>query len=123
MLFCIGCNSIATRTISIKSHTQSAKISISYNHVDCLVEVKDEFGIGRMNVSRIHQEWPEKLIIRLYLKGLEGLSVRNAKFKLEKSNLTVIHEPLKSYYELQLPKSILTDDCENLEIQWVDFYR
>jgi hypothetical protein len=47
--------------------------------------VKSPFGIGQAVVERKDEKWPEAVVLRLHLKGLENFNVTNGKVKLEAS--------------------------------------
>lgn len=47
--------------------------------------VKSPFGISHAVIERTGEKWPDAVVLRLHLKGLENFSVTNDKVKLEAS--------------------------------------
>ena len=110
-----------------------------------IFDVKSGFGIGGGKIRLATGEWPEKVLVRLHLTGLEGFSVSNGKQSLTRSDLDIRILDLKGnpvkgpyllkslgpnkskriegYYEATIPKSLLTEDTKEIRISWVDFYR
>lgn len=101
-----------------------------------LINVTSESGIGSGIIKLVQGPWPNQIIVRLHLKGLEGLTIKNDNFEIDKSGLSVkaydnngnvvnkkhlLNE--KGYYEVRLPKRLFSRDTTKLTIQWVDFYR
>lgn len=50
-----------------------------------LLSIHSPFGISRAVIDRASQTWPESIIVRLHLKGLEKFKVATEKVKLEGS--------------------------------------
>ena len=46
------------------------------------VAIHSERGIGRGTITRVGAHWPEKLVLRLHLKGLEGLTLTAGDLRL-----------------------------------------
>ena len=110
-----------------------------------IFDVKSGFGIGAGKIRLATGEWPEKVLVRLHLTGLEGFSVSNGKQSLTRSDLDIRILDLKGnpvkgpyllkslgpnkskriegYYEARIPQSLLTEDTKEIRISWVDFYR
>src|SRR5476651_2342273 len=47
--------------------------------------VKSPFGISQAVIERTNEKWPDAVVLRLHLKGLENFRVTNDKVKLEAS--------------------------------------
>lgn len=101
-----------------------------------LINISSEFGIGSAAIKLKRERWPDSLTIRLHLRGLEGFIVSNGTTTLEKHQLSIQAydqsmtpfdgEYLMSeagYYEIRLPKALLTESATDIHINWVDFYR
>ena len=101
-----------------------------------IFDVKSGFGIGGGKIKLATGEWPDKVLVRLHLTGLEGFSVSNGKQSLTRSDLDIRMfdskgKPAegsyllkkKGYYEATIPPSLLGSDVPEIEISWVDFYR
>ncbi len=115
---------------------RKSEIKVISGKEQSIIDISSESGIGGGTVKLIQGTWPETLIVRLHLKGLEGFTVSNGKLKIEKSDLSVKAynkdgEPFtdkylpgeQGYYEVQLPNTLFVGGTTDLEIQWIDFYR
>lgn len=83
-------------TVSFPAHITYAdepKFEVVVKRADDKVEVKtmdgtttfsvrSPFGIGNAVIKRVEPNWPERVSLRLHLKGLEGLKVSNGKVEL-----------------------------------------
>ena len=89
-------------------------------------------------------QWPEKVLIRLHLAGLEGFSVSVGNKKLLRRDLNVrmldakgiplegryLRKPtgpnsskrIAGYFEAKVPRATLID-ADKINLNWVDFYR
>jgi hypothetical protein len=105
-------------------HQQPAKVTITQTKSDTIFEVKSKFGIGRAKVELLKGSWPNKSILRLYLKGLEGIIISGSDQKLERSDLAISRKESKGvvYFDILLPQSLF-EATEEIEFSWVDFYR
>jgi hypothetical protein len=72
---------------------QNAQFKISTQRMDDTIEilaakdqtvfiVKSPFGISKATIERLADKWPQAVVLRLHLKGLEGFQVTNAKVRL-----------------------------------------
>lgn len=139
LLICLRCISHpVTPPIFEVSYLQGKKgeIKVTSTTTKSVIEISSEFGIGGGAVKLIDGSWPEILIVRLHLKGLEGFTVSNGKMEIDKSDLlvqaydkngnTFEHKYLmdkKGYYEVLLPGSLFAEGTSEIKIHWVDFYR
>lgn len=117
-------------------HDKRGEIKVSSEGNTALIEVSSAFGIGSGTINLLKGKWPERIFVRLKLKGLEGFSVSNGIIELEKSDLFVqafsengtaltdsdLQRKL-GYYQVQLPKSLFVESTTSIALQWVDFYR
>jgi hypothetical protein len=71
-----------------------AKFKITTKHKDDTVEVKAEkdkalfiikspFGISQADIEREGEKWPDAVLLRLHLKGLESFRASNSKVRLD----------------------------------------
>lgn len=139
LMICVAC---ASHTVSSQvfeiSYSQDKKdrIKVHSDSDKVLIEVSGEYGIGSGTIDLLKGQWPDLVVVRLKLKGLEGFIVSNGIVELDKSDLSVqaytsdgtvwtgkylLNE--MGYYEAQLPKSLFVDGVTSIAIQWVDFYR
>ena len=112
------------------------EIHISTNKNESLIEISSQSGIGRGVIKLIQGGWPEEIIARLYLKGLEGFTVSSEQITIDKSVMSVsaydknsrLYEKKyllneKGYYEVKLPNRLFTDGTKEISLHWIDFYR
>ena len=126
-------------------HGSTNSILATIERSKTIFDVKSGFGIGGGKIKLATGEWPEKVLVRLHLTGLEGFSVSNGKQSLNRSNLDIRildlkgnpvkgpyllkslgpnkSERIEGFYEATIPKSLLTEDAKEIQISWVDFYR
>ena len=102
-----------------------------------ILEIRSGFGIGSGKVRLNRGGWPANIVVRLYLKGLEGLTLSNGTKSYKREDLKVLlfdleGKPIKKgryllekkgYYEAVVPRELLGPRLKELEISWVDFYR
>jgi len=105
-------------------HHQPAKVTIIQTRSETIFEVKSKFGIGKAKVELLEGSWPSRSILRLYLKGLEGISISGSDQKFERSDLAISRKKSKGvvYFEILLPPSLF-EASEEIQFSWVDFYR
>ena len=107
-------------------------------------DVTDKFGIGGGSIRLVAGQWPETVLIRLHLAGLEGFSVSVGNKKLIRRDLNVrmldakgiplegrylrkstgpnTSKRIVGYFEAKVPRANLMD-AEKINLNWVDFYR
>jgi hypothetical protein len=107
--------------------------------------VKSPSGISQATIERTEEKWPEVIVLRLHLKGLENFKVSNGKVTLHAAvSMGKVRqwkdgkekEPLQGedpfwmpfrapegQFELLLPKAFLADNPKSITINWIDFYR
>ena len=105
-------------------------------------DVTDRFGIGSATVRLVEGSWPEKVLVRYHLGGLEGVSATvDGKLLLDSRDdprgalgvrmLDKKGRPLEGkyllkkdgYYEVRIPRAALAGGARELKLTWVDFYR
>jgi hypothetical protein len=112
------------------------EIHISTVNNESMIEISSQSGIGSGVIRLIQGDWPDMVTARLYLKGLEGLTVSSEQIIIDKSALSVsaydkngrLYEKKyllneKGYYEVKLPNKLFTDGAKEISLHWVDFYR
>lgn len=85
------------------------------------VDIASTGGIGRATLER-GGRWPQALILRLHLKGLEGLELVAGTDTLRVSRPSAEAPPTTGWYEVPVPASLLEGEPA-LDVAWVDFYR
>ena len=127
LLLCAACTGTVlgeTKFATEYLHRMPGSINVIQLEASVVFEIRNETGIGKGNINRLEGQWPERAIVRLYLKGLEGFSASSTDLKLEKHELSI--EEFNSnglhYYGVELPASLLAEN-ESIHINWIDFYR
>ena len=105
-------------------HSQPNKITILRTASETVFEIKSEFGIGKAKVELVKGTWPQKVVIRLFLKGLEGFTLSGSNLVLEKSDLIITRKELNgsTCFEVVLPPKLLKTSNQ-INLNWIDFYR
>ena len=121
------------------AHAETRKIKIIEKTNAVVFEVSDQFGIGKGSLISKNRKWPDKVILRFYLSGLEGLTAKIKEKTFQKEDLKIRMldskgNPLKGryllkgskkipgYFEIELPQSKLMG-TRQIDLLWVDFYR
>ena len=121
------------------THAETRKIKIIEKNNSVIFEVRDQFGIGKGSVISKKIKWPDKVILRFYLSGLEGLTAKIKGKTLEKEDLNVRmfdskgnplngrrllkgSKKIPGYFEVKLPQRELMG-ARKIELSWIDFYR
>ena len=126
-------------------HGAPNSIEATVTGSSAVFDVKSGFGIGSGKIELAEGAWPEKVLIRLHLAGLEGFSVSSDKVTLSRSELKVnmldakgnpvdgkyllqsqrSNKPkrIDGYYEVTIPPALLAPEVKEMQISWVDFYR
>jgi len=126
-LFCVACTNEVPEKNKFKAvyfHSQAGKIEIIQNDVGVIFEVRNKFGIGNGEIELLEGSWPDSSTVRLYLRGLEGMSISTPNITLSKPDLDIkqFNNDGDSYFEFEIPMSLLTN-TKIIKLSWVDFYR
>ncbi|HIG85085.1 MAG TPA: hypothetical protein EYG40_04750 [Verrucomicrobia bacterium] len=121
------------------AHAETRKIKIIEKTDSVVFEVRDQFGIGKGSLISKNRKWPDKVILRFYLSGLEGLiaKIKGKTFAKEDLKIRMLDskgnslkgryllkgsKKIPGYFEIELPQSKLMD-TRQIELRWIDFYR
>ncbi len=102
-------------------------------------------GIGRARLVRVDEKWPNPLVIRLNLKGLEGFQMNNGAIRFEtflRASRTVPYFKMdakntdppagtlqlrmvqaEGRIDLVLPAEMVEGNPGEIAFMWIDFYR
>ena len=61
------------------------RVAVKLENEKVVFSVHSPFGISNAAIERTDEKWPDAVVLRLYLKGLENFRVTNAKVELEAS--------------------------------------
>jgi len=121
------------------AHAETRKIKIIKKPNSVVFEVRDQFGIGKGSLISKNRKWPDKVILRFYLSGLEGLTakIKGKTFQKEDLKIRMLDskgnslkgryllkgsKKIPGYFEIELPQSKLMG-ARQIDLLWVDFYR
>ena len=127
---------------SEKGHNLPREIKAEFLGTTVVFHVTDTFGIGSGTIRLLEGDWPQEVLVRYHLRGLEGVSAKvDGKLLLDEKQsprtplavrmLDPNGKPLggkyllkkEGYYEVRIPPDALTDGARELELSWIDFYR
>ena len=121
------------------AHAKTRKIKIIEKTDSVIFEIRDQFGIGKGSLILKNRKWPDKVILRFYLSGLEGLTagIKGKTFAKEELKIRMLDskgnslkgryllkgsKKIPGYFEVDLPLSKLMG-TRKIELRWIDFYR
>jgi hypothetical protein len=80
----VGCASaVEEPPFKITTKRDNDKVEVTVEKDKAVISVRSPFGISQAVIERTGEKWPDKVILRLHLKGLENLKVTNGKVTLE----------------------------------------
>ena len=126
-------------------HDGLRQIKVAHQDDTTIFHVTDKFGIGAGVIKLAAGKWPQKILVRLHLTGLEGFGLTIGKKVLSRSDLKVrmldakgkplpgryllkstgpnSSQRIAGYYEVEVPAKLLKADVKEIKLNWVDFYR
>ena len=81
----VACAVDETPPFKIETKRTDDRVEVKSENDKIIFDVRSPFGISRATIERTTEQWPEKVLIRLRLKGLENFNVSTEKLKLEAS--------------------------------------
>lgn len=132
----------AEKLVTVKLTREDDEVTVVANKEQVTVQIDSKTGIGKAEIQPVGKEWPDKLVVELNLKALEGHSVtqgdirwahggdtfRHAKGEWVRvaelgkdSQPKLINKDGKFYIEL--PGAWLKVGAAPLKVEWIDFYR
>lgn len=78
-------NCIADEPFKITTKRSDDRVEVKSNDDKTLFVIRSPFGISNATVERTTEQWPDKVVIHLRLKGLESFKLSTDKLKLEAS--------------------------------------
>ena len=79
-----GCAIAADESpFKITTKRDDDKIEVTARNDKAVISVHSPVGISQAVIERNSEQWPDIVILRLHLKGLEGLKISNGKITLE----------------------------------------
>lgn len=75
----------AEEPFKFKTKRDDDRVSVKAEKDRTVFDVTSPFGISTLTIERTGEAWPELVVVRLHLSGLERLSVKSDKASLEAS--------------------------------------
>ncbi len=75
------CGSAAEPEINATTKKAEDRVEFSRKDGATIASVRSPSGIGSATINRTTGDWPERMVLRLHLHGLEGLKVSNGKLE------------------------------------------
>jgi hypothetical protein len=100
LLVTSGClsSNVAVSTKLTGSGKGGDKVRVFKKGDSTVIKISSKSGIGQFELAPIDGKWPENIILRFYLHGLESLQVNNGKFIISTS--VISRSPYKQLCEL-----------------------
>ena len=140
LTLCAGCASAKQdlqrqrgfRIQEVSTPKTGERLSLRLQGSTAVLELFSPAGIGRARLVAGSGGWPRRVLVRLHLQALEGFEAwngsqhfvhalsheENVRRHRRQRNGAVL-EPI----EEELPASLLQDNPDWVQIQWVDWYR
>lgn len=74
-----------TPTFKITTKLDTDKVEVKVEKDQTVFSIHSPFGISQAVIERTQEKWPESVLLRLHLKGLENFRASNGKVTLEGS--------------------------------------
>ena len=74
-----------TAPFKITTKQDNDKVVVKAEKDKVVISIQSPFGISQAVIERMEAKWPDTVVLRLHLKGLENFQVANDKMKLEAS--------------------------------------
>ncbi len=81
----MACAADDTPPFKIVTKRTDDRVEVKYEKDKVIFDVRSPFGISSATIERTTEQWPEKVVFQLRLKGLENFKVSTDKLKLEAS--------------------------------------
>ena len=143
LIVAIGCQP----ALEIEVPRAGDTVEIIHEPGQVVLDIRSEMGIGKATITPVGH-WPERLVLRLHIRNLEGLTMMNSRVEVSSflrsqpdvdyyrrdesggfgrrspaGQVTVEIRRVDDYIEALIPSLVLEDPTDSLWIQWVDYYR
>lgn len=78
-------NCIADEPFKITTKRSDDRVDVNSKDDKAMFVIRSPFGISNATIERTSEQWPDKVVIELRLKGLESFKASTDKLKLEAS--------------------------------------
>ena len=77
------CATDDTPTFKITSKRSDNRVEVKTENAKVVFDIRSPFGISNATIERTNEQWPDKVVVQLRLKGLENVKVSTEKVKVE----------------------------------------
>lgn len=74
-LFCLSVSASEPKPLKIDTQRSDDRVETSIAQGVAIISIHSPTGISRASIQRSDDQWPKKVILRLHLRGLEGLHI------------------------------------------------
>jgi hypothetical protein len=125
------------------------QLSLSIENETAVIDVQSPSGIGKADLEFLSGSYPARIILRLYIKKLEGFKLTYGRMTVSASSsgtsdtvtqsliqsdgsehaitssspLWMDIRPEPEYLEIKLPKTLTQEKPKSFSFEWIDFYR
>jgi hypothetical protein len=146
----MGCNMISKEPmfeIEVAKEGDGVETAVTTN--TAIFNITSDTGIGSASIQRAGGEWPETILFRVYLSGLEdfkfvygdttvtaAVSSSGEQMVLEAVEQAGKQQPVTKdsgffmpvrvetdYFEIEVPADFFAGEYDAFSISWIDFYR
>lgn len=148
-----GCRTGEPALIDVTLDHDDGSTGVTYSGNRAVIEVSDPRGINGLSAVLKSDRWPEEIVIRLPLNGLESLEIQYGNFTIatgrssnespdpplmlsvtdEAGNVQTASPSADMYYpdinrtadgfEIFLPPHFFREDYTSFSMRWIDYYR
>lgn len=79
----VGATATGESPFKIIKKRDNDKVEVRVEEAKAVISVRSPFGISQAVIERKDKDWPDIVMLRLHLKGLENFKVTNGKVTLE----------------------------------------
>jgi len=124
-------------------------VTVSAEKTKTVFNVKSPQGISRAIIERLDKKWPDVVVVRMHMKGLEQFQAGNGKMTVNatvsstkqeprvrvwidekkpldaKSPLYLNVQPMddEGYIEITFPKAFFDGNPKQITLNWIDYFR
>lgn len=72
----------SARSVRVTTKRDDDRTAVAHSRDQVVVSIHSPFGISKATLERAGERWPETVLVRLHLKGLENFKLSSSKVKL-----------------------------------------
>ena len=83
-ILCVACaNVVEESQFKLVTKRDNDIVEVKVESDNAIFSVRSPFGISQITIERTNEKWPNSVVLRLHLKGLENFKVTNGTITLE----------------------------------------